>query len=396
MQRQIVIHWGISSYFGFGVYGLNLALAWADDPDLRARGSIAIDPSALAVDPLRRRALQPFLRDSADLQAALARSPDGRARVPAPMLAGLDDRFELGLAAGGVRLTGDPMIAVPFFESARLPPDAVERAKAFRCVAAGSTWNAEVLRAHGIDNVSTVLQGVDPTLFHPAQRADLFGDRFLVFSGGKLEPRKGQDIVLAAFRRFAASRPDALLVTAWHSPWPERARDLDASGLAAPVVFGAQGQADVRAWAAASGVAPGQVLDLGPVPNAALPQLLREMDVALFPNRCEGGTNLVAMECMACGVPTILSDNTGHRDLIDGDNGYVLERQGPSPAKGGAYDVDAWGESDVDEVVARLEAAYADRDDARARGLRGAATLARLTWRRTAEELKAVVLEACG
>ena len=30
-------------------------------------------------------------------------------------------------------------------------------------------------------------------------------------------------------------------------------------------------------------------------------------DAGLFPNRCEGGTNLVAMEAMASGLPVILS-----------------------------------------------------------------------------------------
>jgi hypothetical protein len=43
-----------------------------------------------------------------------------------------------------------------------------------------------------------------------------------------------------------------------------------------------------------------------------MPQILREIDVAVVPNRFEGGTNLVAMECMACGMPVILSANTGY------------------------------------------------------------------------------------
>ena len=40
--------------------------------------------------------------------------------------------------------------------------------------------------------------------------------------------------------------------------------------------------------------------------------VMQEADVALFPNRCEGGNNLVALEAIASGVPTILSANTGH------------------------------------------------------------------------------------
>jgi glycosyltransferase involved in cell wall biosynthesis len=39
-------------------------------------------------------------------------------------------------------------------------------------------------------------------------------------------------------------------------------------------------------------------------------------DIAVFPNRAEGGTNLVAMECIASGIPTILNPETGQRDLL--------------------------------------------------------------------------------
>src|SRR3546814_1575573 len=55
--------------------------------------------------------------------------------------------------------------------------------------------------------------------------------------------------------------------------------------------------------------------------------IVREMDAALFLSRCEGGTNLVAMECMACGVPTVLSANTGHLDLVGSGVCIPLETQ---------------------------------------------------------------------
>ena len=46
------------------------------------------------------------------------------------------------------------------------------------------------------------------------------GERFIVYSGGKLEHRKGQDIVVAAFREFVKTHPDAVLATTWHNQWP--------------------------------------------------------------------------------------------------------------------------------------------------------------------------------
>ena len=59
-------------------------------------------------------------------------------------------------------------------------------------------------------------------------------------------------------------------------------------------------------------------------------------------------------------------------------------------------DTPGWGESDVDEAVELLERAYRDREDARRRGARGAATLSRHPWSRTASEVKAAVLETCA
>jgi len=43
----------------------------------------------------------------------------------------------------------------------------------------------------------------------------------------------------------------------------------------------------------------------------AMARVYRNSDVGLFPNRCEGGANLVLMEYMACGKPVVTVDTTG-------------------------------------------------------------------------------------
>lgn len=390
----VVINWTVTSVSGWGVYGLNLALQWADDPVLQAMSAHPVLSDLVTLDPLRMRALDAFFGWSIAVREKVAATGLPTVGLNTVVLAALGgDCHELP-APGGETLRGQPTVGVIFFETGRLSPEAVERAAAYDVIVTGSTWNEQVLRAHGVEHVRTVLQGVDPAMFHPAPRGGLFRDRFLVFSGGKLELRKGQDLVLAAFRRFAERHPDALLVTAWHSPWPEIARQVERSGLTAPVPMTADGRIDVVGWAADSGIAPSQVVDLGTVPNPLLPPLLRDMDVAVFPNRCEGGTNLVAMECMACGVPVILSANTGHLDLIGPGNCYPLTRQPPFRAADAAESAatDGWGDSDPDEIVDALERAYTDRGDALRRGALGAATLAPLTWHRTAAAMKDLIL----
>jgi glycosyltransferase involved in cell wall biosynthesis len=153
----------------------------------------------------------------------------------------------------------------------------------------------------------------------------------------------------------------------------------------------ADGSLALGAWLEANGLPAGSYVDLGPVPNAGMGQLVREADVALFPNRCEGGTNLVAMECMASGVPTILAANTGHLDLVDGGC-IVLERQGAVRPTGHFAGTEGWGESDVEEVLEALEWAYARRGEAAEVGAAGALSMRGLTWSHQVDQL----LEAVG
>jgi glycosyltransferase involved in cell wall biosynthesis len=389
-----MIQWSISSFFGWGVYGLNLALNWAGDGEIEPVCVSSMSPGTINVDPLRQRALLPFLLRSMQFQQQIAQHSGSGATADAPLLLALGNGFQGSPAAHNVTLEGNPTIGVIFFEEA-LDPEAVKRGKQLPMIITGSTWNERVLRAYGFENVQTILQGVDPTHFHPGPKLGVMGDRFLIFSGGKAELRKGQDIAMAAFRIFAKRHPEATLVTAWHSPWPHFARGLDQTGLVAPVVFDKEGKLDVTAWAAANDIAPQQIMDLGNIPNVDMPTVLREMDAALFTNRSEGGTNLVAMECMACGVPVVLSRNTGHLDLIKDDNCYPLDQQKAVDNRWNSVGgVACWGESQVEEVVERLEQIFADREGARLRGARAARMMQRLTWADTARQMKAMVLKA--
>ena len=93
-------------------------------------------------------------------------------------------------------------------------------------------------------------------------------------------------------------------------------------------------------------------------------------------------------------LPVVLSRNTGHLDLIEDGNCYPLLEQQPERAHWrGVNGVAGWGESRVDEVVAQLEAVFADRAQARQRGARAAQTLAGLSWSETARQMAAIVLD---
>jgi glycosyltransferase involved in cell wall biosynthesis len=307
---KIAFDWMASSFFGWGVYGINLALELSRRR-IDVMSTYAVCNTQVILDSVRLEVLKDFI-DRSNMQQ------------PVPQ------DYVLLHALGNEILPEreDARVGVIFFEQTPLSPAAVERAKRYDVIITGSTWNKEVLRARGLTNVRTVIQGVDRSIFHPAPRRDVYPGRFLIFSGGKAELRKGQDIVVKAFRIFARKHPEAILVTAWHSPFPHLAAgmDLDLSEF------------------------KDRIIDVGPVPNGQMAPVYRDCHVGLFPSRSEGGTNLVAMEMIACGLPAIISDCTGHRDLVrlaPQSVRAVPVAQGPR-----------YYEPDLDAVLDRLEAAF--------------------------------------
>ena len=384
----VMMDWQLSGSFGWGVYGVNLMLHWNFQQKFQLLTNCAWDEKTMRLSPIEWGLLNPPLKNSAEWHAQSSSFQNRRITLQIPVLHALgnDFLFQVGRARN-FELTGSPSIGVIFFESTRFSAEGLQRARALPLIVAGSTWNQTLMKDAGVDQTALVLQGVDLTRFHPARRAGWFANRFVVFSGGKLEHRKGQDLVLKAFRIFAARHEDALLVAAWDSPWPALAAHFSQDPTLAPVPFLPNGKVDCAGWAAANGIRPEQFVAISSVPNGAVEQIYREMDVGLFPNRAEGGTNLVAMECMACGVPVVLSANTGHLDLIASDRCIALTRQGV--LEGAAYQ--GWGESNLEEIVQALETVYSDRAAARAKAAQGVTFMSTMTWAATATRMAEVI-----
>ncbi|WP_207460969.1 glycosyltransferase family 4 protein [Azospirillum sp. SYSU D00513] len=376
--RKVGLLWQLGSFSGWGVLGLHIArrmLARGDLDPVPFYPLSSVDRNAFDAAVLER-----LSTSAASTAKALKNRPDPASPVRGnfPMLHGLGN----GLfgAPATASISGAPNLAIVFLEDTNLGPEALDRGRRFARIAAGATWTAKVLRAAGLDQVDVCPQGIDETIFYPGPPRAHAQARFIVYSGGKLEFRKGQDIAVAAFRRFHERHPDALLITGWVSPWPTLARTMARSSVldSAPQLDAA-GQVDVAGWLRNNGLPEGSFQIVPAVPNTAMGKLLRQADVALFPNRCEGGTNLVAMEALACGVPTILSANTGHLDLIADVACYPLRVQAPVEADPDGMGTQGWGESSVDEIVEALERVYADRTAARALGERAAAQM-RAEW----------------
>lgn len=373
----IGMDWQVGATSGWGVYGQNLTRRLLTTE--AALPAPLSSPSFVGMAPETIETLAPIVATNLEFSAAIAAQQGRTLHVPFTMLRALGNGLHISQASAQVDAPRN--VGIVFFESTDLDRGAIDRAKRFDRIVAGSTWNAEVLRSHGVDNVVTVLQGIDASRFKARPHKPRRGDQFIVFSGGKLEYRKGQDIVAAAFREFVKRHPEAKLMVAWHNHWPQTMSEIGTAGLVRGVPsVDANGNTDMTRWLEQNGIPAANVIDLGLRGNAEMAALIAEADVALFTNRAEGGTNLVAMETLAAGVPTILSANTGHLDLVDDSRCFPLRNQSASRPTPSFRGVSGWGETSVADAVEALEAVYANPDEAARRAANAAAWMRGLSW----------------
>ncbi|MDP9127824.1 MAG: glycosyltransferase family 4 protein [Pseudomonadota bacterium] len=394
MTPPLVINWPLSSLTGYGLYGLEILRQHLK----RGGTSFAltdhlIEPIELPEDVDGR--LRPLLEPSSQAARFLDANPSERLHFDGPVLHGVGNCY--AHFKNQFRVRGRPNIGCAAIEELACPPDWRPFLQIYDMFIAISTWNADYLRSLGLGKpVHLCRQGIDTQRFFPAQRSALFGDRFVIFSGGKLEFRKGQDIVLAAFKRFQATHDDVLLVTSWQNAQMPELAAFENRGLCVSVPSPLEdGRGlNIAAWLAREGLPPGSFVDLGWQHNKAMPRFLHASDIAIFPNRCEGGTNLVAMEAIACGVPTYLAANTGQADLIEQSGCSSFRQQKPVLSTPGIMSVEGWGETAVDEVVAALAFVYENRHSARIEASKAALNMQKWDWVLQSEKLLQLIYKA--
>jgi len=214
----------------------------------------------------------------------------------------------------------------------------------FDLILTGSTWCTERVRALGI-TAETMIQGVNSSIFHPTG-APKAQSRFMIFSGGKAEYRKGTDVVIAAFKQIMNDIPEAHLMCSWANAWPETMHTLSQSQLIAYYPHSHEWAANMRGVMTDNGIPEDRYTLLPQVSNHQMAVIYRSCHIGVYPNRCEAGTNLVMMEAMACGMPTIGTVGTGHDDCL------------PSIQTGSAVQPNDWREPFVGALAYAIKEAY--------------------------------------
>ncbi len=264
-------------------------------------------------------------------------------------------------------------------------------------IVTGSTWaKNEMIRAvQSVDGCETrvelAIQGVDADIFCPSREVRPDQEWFTIYSGGKWEFRKGQDVVVRAVAVMMERHQDVRLVASWNNPWTSSAETMRASKLIRVANRGLGTAEDIRQTAFENGISKDRVEFIDAQRHGLSAADMNRCDVALFPNRCEAGTNLVLMEAMSCGIPVIATNAHGHADVTGhlvrpfavGSKQFTFEERGMAVAE--------WYEPDLEETIEALEHAYSARGSLSVHGLRNREAMAQFTWAACAQSL----LNAC-
>ena len=228
------------------------------------------------------------------------------------------------------------------------------------------------------DRVAVVPNGVDPERFSPDRDVDAYPIasratfRFL-FVGGML-PRKGVDVLLAAYRRAFARGDDVALVLKLFGT--RTFYQLDDGG------------ASLRAFASDPS-APELIVIDDELTDADVVRLYRACDALAFPYRGEG-FGLPMLEALACGLPVIATAGGAADAFLDDDVAFRIPAA--RTALRGAMRGETlagegwWLEPDAGALAEIMRHVVAHRDEARAKALRGAhRARTQWTWARAAD-----------
>ena len=186
--------------------------------------------------------------------------------------------------------------------------------------------------------------GVDTERFRPdpAARTELrdryrLGERPTVVCVSRLVPRKGQDMLIAAWRQISRRVGEAALVIVGSGPYEQTLQRLaEENGVAAEVVF------------------------TGAVPTAELPAHYAMADVFAMPCRTRGagldveGLGIVFLEASATAIPVVAGRSGGAPEtVLDGVTGQVVDGR------------------DVDELAEVISGLLGDPDRAQRMGQAG-------------------------
>lgn len=171
--------------------------------------------------------------------------------------------------------------------------------RARRVIANSEGLKELALKAKSNQEIDVIYNGVDTEIFHPSGKIN---KGFTIISTSRLIKRKGVDLLVEAFIKFAKDKNDVKLLLAGDGSLRNNLEEIvSENGMNNEISF------------------------LGALPRKEMPDLYRKGNVFVLPSLNEGMSNSL-LEAMASGLAVVATDTGGTKELINKRNGIVIQK----------------------------------------------------------------------
>jgi len=286
---------------------------------------------------------------------------------------------------------GRPAIGLTMLEVDGIPPAWAHSCNQMDEIWVPSRFNAATFRQSGVDTgkIRVMPLGVDTNLFTPAGPKLVLPESgpfdFTFLSVFEWVPRKGYDILLAAYLQEFTRADNVCLVLKSHSNSP----DYDPDGVAIKRVI----QDMIKQYCGESPRTPAIILLPQVLPASQMPALYRAADCFVLPTRGEGW-NLPALEALACGVPVITTAWSAHLDWLNQENAFLINVEALEAVPSYRVPNDAvyrgcrWARPSIAHLRQLMRWVYEHRAAARERALKASPAIRlNLSWDASAQRI---------
>lgn len=193
-----------------------------------------------------------------------------------------------------------------FFERNNLTRREINSLNTQDRIIAPSSWAAEIMGEHLEVPIDLVHMGVDCEFFHYSPIIEKRDQDYIFLNTGKIEVRKGHDILIDMFNAAFEPSDQVQLWMSWDNPF--------------------LGPEETKAWQEKYlNTKMGSKIRFVPkMPRADLVKLYNVADCGIFPTRAEG-LGLPILELMACGKPVITTNYSAMTDYLTRDTAFLVD-----------------------------------------------------------------------